>query len=402
MKLALWLATASLSTTTLAEVIDLGSLDQYKPKTVRTEEFASWRGLLKFVCVTNGAKDKIPPGIHENGLWVTEADGGVSLIPGSSVAGKINDVLGKCESFDGQCYNDLTTATKDMWVQTDPKISVRQISQGFRLLTLVVGFFAIIGGEFQKATGKTQKVELGSYIPQAQASKFPALKPGATVTISGDGSAIATITQPATTAIQVSATPSVSVVTEAKDGFEEGDLDVQLSTELADELNRLFKDNEDSSCKDGEAFGGQTKRGVVGPLDGILPGHICKSEEVVQQASEVLMMDVSKIHFDLSDTISKSKEAVVVLSNFIKDYSPLLAAPLVQPPDELAVIVLAMVLGRLAFDNPFGNHNRIKGALLAGEDDNKNKPSASASATSSGSCPRPTEVRSNNRLVMAS
>lgn len=103
--------------------------------------------------------------------------------------------------------------------------------------------------------------------------------------------------------------------------------------------------------------------------------------------SELLVTDMSKLHFDLSAAVGKGQEAVAVLSTFIKAYSPLVA-PGVEVSEQLAIMILLLVYDTLVENIPIGAHNRIKSEMIDFKEDNEPSPSS----TSSGACPEATEV----------
>lgn len=124
------------------------------------------------------------------------------MIPGDKFSEKVNEALEKCQEFDNKCYNDVTAASKGVWVQTDPAIEARQFGLLLGLGIWVALTIAVLAPQLNKQMHPL-KVNQGAYIPKAQVSSFSALVPGATVTLSGDGSAIATITQaPPVTSVQ--------------------------------------------------------------------------------------------------------------------------------------------------------------------------------------------------------
>lgn len=189
-----------------------------------------------------------------------------------------------------------------------------------------------------------------------------------------------------------SATPTISVIKEAKDGFEPGDVDIQIDPDLADRLNEFIQRVKGGTCKDGEAFGvkGEAKRGDASFA--ITPEVVCTTREVIGGArglfDDLLITDMSKIHLDLSGAVQKGQEALVVLGSFIKAYSPLLAQGS-EVTEQLVIMVLLMVYDALVENMPLGAHNRVKSQMVELSDD---KQEPSASQTSSGACPKPTEV----------
>lgn len=124
------------------------------------------------------------------------------MVPGSETSDKLQEVLGKCGKFDANCYNELSKAMAGVRLQTDPRLESRQLGALASLAALMGGFISLAGAYL---FGKPkEEVQHGVFIPDAQISSFSALVPGGTATISGDGSAIATVTQPAAvTSIQV-------------------------------------------------------------------------------------------------------------------------------------------------------------------------------------------------------
>lgn len=192
------------------------------------------------------------------------------------------------------------------------------------------------------------------------------------------------------------ATPTVSVVTEAKDGFEIGDLDIQMDPELASRLQEFVERFKSGDCKDGDAFRGSTKRGRTrrgDPSFAISPQVICTTKDVVGNAGpngpfgDILLFDTSKLHIDLSPAVAKGAEALGVLKEFIQGYAPLVLDAVLS--DQLALLAFLLVYDALVENIPIGPHTRVKAGML---DLNKDKQDTSATQTSSG-CPQPTKVR---------
>lgn len=175
----------------LSQVIELGRLDQYNAKSVRTMKSPLKKDL------TNPKQTDKPKELDPNALWLSRSDKGYNMKPGSEVSKKIQGVLGGCGQFDAKCYNELDSAMKGVRVQTDPHIESRQLGVLLVLSALMVGFVSISAAHLTNRPNKVVPIDYGVFIPDQRASSFTAMTPGATATFSADGSAIATVTQPA-------------------------------------------------------------------------------------------------------------------------------------------------------------------------------------------------------------
>lgn len=138
----------------------------------------------------------MPQALDQNGLWVSEVDGGYSLVPGKDISEKLQKALKSCQQFDAACYDELTKATSGMHVQTDPKLEARQLG-ALAILGAAAAAFVSVAGAHLHNSKPAEAVVQGVFVPGDQVDSFTALTPGATVTISGEGTAIATVTQPA-------------------------------------------------------------------------------------------------------------------------------------------------------------------------------------------------------------
>lgn len=181
-------------------------------------------------------------------------------------------------------------------------------------------------------------------------------------------------------------------IEQSKDGFETGDFDLQFEEVFAQRLNEYINRFRSIDCADAETLRnqGQTKRGDAQLA--ISPSALCTTEKVLEAAvpgalfQDLLVMDTSKFHIDLADTVAKGAQAVAVLSQFIKSRAGDLRVS-AEVGEQIGLWTLIMIAESLRNNVQIGAHTRVKADLLVVEDDDK--PSETKT---SGSCPEPTKV----------
>lgn len=149
--------------------------------------------------LTGSEQDKNPPYLDDNGLGISKTDGGYNLTPGKSFRERLQDAADKCAQIDDSCYNELSKASSGMYLQTDPELESKQAPSFLSLFKWGSFFLTIIHARLKN---KPEEAIGAHFVPYDKATTVSVFVPGATVTVSGDGSAIATVTEPPETMVQ--------------------------------------------------------------------------------------------------------------------------------------------------------------------------------------------------------
>lgn len=164
---------------------------------------------------------------------------------------------------------------------------------------------------------------------------------------------------------------------------------------MATRLNEYIQRVKEGDCKDGEGF---AKAAAVKRGDGFaITGQVvCTTERVVQGVApgavwqDILLIDASKVHIDLSGSVQKGKEALSVLADFVQAYAPLMTVD-ETVGEQLAIAVLLMVYDAIVENVPIGTHNRVKAGMVEINDEGS-ETETETTATESSGCPQPTSV----------
>ncbi|KAK4215166.1 hypothetical protein QBC37DRAFT_372294 [Rhypophila decipiens] len=209
----------SLAGLAYTDVLDLGDLEQYKPK-----------------------QDTLPDGVQADAIWVGRDNGGVRVVLGQDIRARVDGVLGGCGSeINDQCFQELNKVLEDTYVQTDGGLERREAA-GLGLWTTIQRFKEAVGWVIGAFAGKgLPQNQMGQSWSEPAASNAGKLSEASPITLSAGGDAVATITQaPATLSLRGDTAPAVTVVTTAADGFENGDLAAVAAINRINEYHRTF------------------------------------------------------------------------------------------------------------------------------------------------------------------
>jgi hypothetical protein len=183
------------------------------------------------------------------------------------------------------------------------------------------------------------------------------------------------------------------------EGHKKGDLLATLDADLARRINEAAHRMTD--CADGKKFdtahGTRKRRGTAS-----YGQALCAAEGVVGMAgkggtfADLTLLSHEKVGIEFAATAVKAREALLVLTNFITAYGPMLAIP-EELAGQLGTYILALVIDSFLVDNlPIGPINYIGPDLAVTYDAMSPRPtptSTSATSTSSSSgCPDPAKT----------
>lgn len=180
-----------------------------------------------------------------------------------------------------------------------------------------------------------------------------------------------------------SQTPSITLVTEASNGFSKGDLVAILDKDLASRIDEVIHRIKD--CEDGRKFDsehGSRKR--AGPSYG---QAICGAEAAASMArpggpfNDLLLLDPNQLPFGFADAAGAVAQAANVVADFVVAYAPMLS---IEPAlaEQLGTYLFALAIDTLIENSPLGENNRIQSSLVT--------TSTSLVTTSTSGCPDPT------------
>ncbi|KAB5578286.1 hypothetical protein GE09DRAFT_1089179 [Coniochaeta sp. 2T2.1] len=355
---------------TSAEVLDLGQLDQYKPRL------------------------PIAPKVGGNTLWVSGKEGdGFDIELSPDTRAKLQGVFDGCGVADDHCYQDARNVLRSADLQIDAALERRGfaqlLSKTFKKLgNLYLEITAILLAEWKLQSFDNQ--QLGLFIPQPHADKASALATATAVVVSAQGSQIGTVMPtPDPTKLQGSQTPTVTLVTEPSAGFSKGDLAAILDADLAQRIGDLM--HLMSTCDDGTKFDADKGSRKKHRATGTYGQAICGAEAVASMAgpggpfNDLLLLRQDQMAFGFAEGAGEALRAANVVADFVLAYAPMLSIT----PDvanQLATYLMALAIDTIVENVPLKGENRIASSLVT------TGPTATQTASPTSSqtgCPDP-------------
>lgn len=145
-----------------------------------------------------GRQTAAPSDITPSGIWIGQGTGGYHIALGQDILSKVQGVLKGCATIDEKCYQAVNQVFDSADVQIDQKLDRRGFASLLsKTFKSSIGFFLDVSAYLLASWKmKSQEMnELGMWLPDAVASDGGALASVTSVTISGGGAAVATITK---------------------------------------------------------------------------------------------------------------------------------------------------------------------------------------------------------------
>ncbi|KAM0594562.1 hypothetical protein ACHAP6_000305 [Verticillium nonalfalfae] len=326
------------------EVLDLGDLEQFSPRT-----------------------DVKAPSLSGTTVWLSGKEGnGYDVSLSAETQSKIHGILEACGEVDDKCYQEVRQLLRNADLQIDGELERRGFVQFLSKTFKKVGsVFSFIAGVLISNWSMKQEQPTGMFVPHEIASQASKLETTGVV-VSADGTAVATITStPDPTVLQGSQTPSVTPVTEPEGESSSGDLVAFLDEDLASRIDEVMHRSQD--CDDGRAFdrGDKTRRKRA---TGGFGKAICAAEAAAVMSqrggpfNDLLLINPAHLSFDFAETAGAVARAANVASDFVRAYAPMLD---ISP-------ILAEQLGNLLFAGTNGFADKLPGPRINPKTDDCN------------------------------
>ncbi|KAF2494344.1 hypothetical protein BU16DRAFT_563268 [Lophium mytilinum] len=331
----------SLATSGLADVLDLGDLNQY-----------------------NKRKDG-PPSLSGTTVWISgkEGDGfDVALSPDAEA--KIQGVLEACLVPDQKCYEDVNGILVSADLEFDTQLERRALVDLLSKTAKKVGWvfssiYLILSYRWRLKHADDVK---NVFIPAKTASQL--------------------LTQPNHKG--KGQTPAVTTVSKAGNGLSNGDLVALLDPELASKIQAAMSKMTD--CDEGRKFdqeNGSKKRAELSSLG----QAICAAIGTTIQAGaggpfdRMTLLDTG--HAAFTFVTMETARAALIVADFVRAYASELTIP-EESADQFANYVFALAIDSIVDKIPLGEKNRIASSLIT------TATSTSPSTSSTSECPAAT------------
>ncbi|OAQ80923.1 hypothetical protein VFPFJ_09376 [Purpureocillium lilacinum] len=368
MRLAAFLALASLATLGSTDVLDLGDLKQYNART-----------------------DVKAPTLSGNTIWLSGRDNeGYDVVLSPDTQAKARGILEGCGKADNKCYNDVRNFLQTSHVEIDGQLERRGflqlLTKTFRKLGSVFGFIAAAMIADWQLRHNTQPPPL--FVPHNMASSASKLSGATGLVISAQGTPVVTVTQTAApTSLQGTQTPSVTPVTEPHDNFAKGDISVVLQSDFARRVDEIM--HRMTNCEDGYKFDkGSTRRRKR--VAGSYGKAICAAEAAAMMAqsggalNDFVLMNPTQLRFSYTDSVAAVARAANIVNEFIREYAALVDIS-AELATQLSNVLFGLALRTIVDGTTLGENNRIPASLIKVSA----SPTGSHPSSTATGCPDP-------------
>lgn len=145
-----------------------------------------------------------PQDLLNTGLWLAHSDDGedFEVFFGEGVTDKLLETLQACEEVDNRCYQSVYRTLDAGHIQTPRALQNRQwqvlivdLGASFTTAAQIITGLSALAVAMWANRADDGFTNPGFALPQSQAESIGDISPGATVTLSAEGTAVATITQ---------------------------------------------------------------------------------------------------------------------------------------------------------------------------------------------------------------
>lgn len=141
--------------------------------------------------------------MYRDSIWIGEAEDGLCFTVGDEIKAQISGILEGSDGVDNEAFQEMHKILRKAHVQIDRKLGSRQIAalallvaESWEAITAVATGLASVFIAWDRLSEGENALDNIVYYPQEKASSFGTLSASASVTLSADGSAVATVVVP--------------------------------------------------------------------------------------------------------------------------------------------------------------------------------------------------------------